>query len=218
MFMSEKTKVLIAEDEGIIREALCMLVNSYDGMTVAGEASNGREAVETSLKTRPDVILMDLKMPLMDGIEAAKKIKSVFPDIKIIALTAVSDGRMMTDALSEGFDGFVIKKGSGGELKNAIRSVMDGRRYICSEAAIIIADSYLAEKKKKSLNPFTNLSNVELEILNLICGGLRAQEIAKKLGISKKTVEKYRDNLRLKTGSATAAELVAAYLEFKRTS
>jgi DNA-binding NarL/FixJ family response regulator len=212
--MSEKTRIVVAEDEGIIREALCLLVNSYDGMEIVGEASNGEQALELAASLIPDIILMDLKMPVLDGVETTRVIKSSLPGIKIIALTAVTDGKKVTESLSAGVDGFVIKKGSGGELKTAINSVLGGRRYICPEAAIIIADSYLAERNRNT-SPFANLSNVESTILNLICEGLRATEIATRLGISKKTVEKYRDSLRFKAGVSTAAELAAAYIKFR---
>jgi len=212
--MSTKTKIVIAEDEGIIREALCLLVNSYEGMEIIAEASNGEQAAQLVANSNPDIVLMDLKMPAMDGVEATRIIKERFPGVKIIALTAVTDGRRVTEALSAGVDGFVIKKGSGGELKTAITSVLGGRRYICPEAAIIIADSYMAERNK-NISPFLNLNKVESNILNLICEGLRATEIASRLGISKKTVEKYRDTLRFKAGVSTAAELAAAYIKFK---
>jgi two-component system invasion response regulator UvrY len=215
--MSEAIKILIAEDEGIIREALSLLINSFEGVKTVGEATTGEEAVGKTLELMPDLVLMDLRMPGMSGVEATRLIKEKNPGIKIMALTAATEGKMITDALSAGADGFVIKKGSGAELKNAIFSVLGGRRYICPEAAIIIAESYMTEKRKNS-SPFTNLNRTEKDILDLICQGMRAVDISAKLGISKKTVEKYRDSLRMKVGAATAAELVAAYLEFKRTS
>jgi two-component system invasion response regulator UvrY len=212
--MAEILKILIAEDEGIIGEALCFLVNSFNGMKAIGLVTNGEEALRMAGADPPDVILMDIKMPVIDGVEATRIIRKKYPQIRIIALTSVTDGKLVTDALSAGVDGFVIKKGPGTELQTAILSVIEGRRYICSEAAIIIADSYLAEKQK-GINPFTHVTRVEREMLELICLGMSASEIAKKLSISKKTVEKYRDNLRLKTGTGNVAELAAAYIKHK---
>jgi DNA-binding NarL/FixJ family response regulator len=210
-------RILIAEDDELIRKAFVLLVQTFEGVEVSGEAANGVEAVKMALKLKPDVILIDLIMPEMDGIQAAKNIKAILPDIRIIALTVVEKGPEITEGLSAGIDGYILKKASPQELDAAIKTVAEGKRYICPQIAGYIADAYLSEQKIKE-SPFNKVTPREMEVLELVCKGKRAKEISTILKISVKTAEKHRDNLRHKLGVDTTAELVTAYMKHKSGS
>jgi len=207
-------RILIAEDDELIRKAFVLLVQTFKGVEVSGEAANGIEAVEMALKLKPDVVLIDLIMPEMDGIQAAKNIKAILPDIRIIALTVVEEGPEIIEGLSAGIDGYLLKKASPHELDDAIKTVAFGKRYICPQIADYIADAYLTEQKIKE-SPFNRVTPREMQVLELVCKGKRAKEISTILKISIKTAEKHRDNLRHKLGADTTAELVTEYMKHK---
>lgn len=206
-------RVVIVEDEELIREAICMLIGSLNGVMVAGFAADGREALRVVAEQSPDVVLMDLRMPVMDGIEATKRIKEKYPFIKVLALTAHNDINEISRGVESGVNGYVLKKLSSRELLVAIETVMEGKNYYCPEVAEVMAKAYLKERDRRH-SPVLTLSPRELEVIKLIAVGLRTKEIAGKLGISEKTVEKHRCNLRLKLGATTSAEMMRKYLEF----
>jgi DNA-binding NarL/FixJ family response regulator len=204
-------RILIAEDEEIIRKAICLLVGSFPGMNVVGEAKDGREAVALAGELAPDVILMDLVMPILDGVKATREIKKARPSTKIIALTALGRGREIADGLASGLDGYLLKKASAEDLRTAIETIAAGGRYICPEVADSIAETF---KTMNNVGPDADrrISRRESQVIELLSQGCRAKEIALRMGISVRTVEKHRDNLRRKFGAETIAELVAAYV------
>jgi DNA-binding NarL/FixJ family response regulator len=204
-------KILIAEDEGLIRKAFKMLVQSFASVEVIGEAKDGKEAVQLAQAKIPDAILMDLLMPVMNGIEATREIKSILPQIKVIALTVVEDGPEITEGLAAGIDGYLLKKATPEELKDAIITVMSGKRYICPLIAGHIADAFL-DISRNIESPFNKVTPREMEVLECICNGKRAKEIAAILGISVKTAEKHRDSLRHKLHADTTVELMKAFI------
>lgn len=207
-------KILISEDEELVRKAFKLLVQSFDGVEVIGEAADGKQAVKLAKSKKPDVILMDMLMPVMNGIEATREIKSSQPQIKVIALTVVEDGPEILEGLSAGIDGYLLKKATPLELEDAIKTVMAGNRYICPRIASHIADAYLNASKNVE-SPFAKVTPRELEVLECICNGNRAKEIASILGISVKTAEKHRDSLRHKLHADTTVELMKAFLNYK---
>ena len=182
-------KILIAEDDELVRKAFKLLVQAFDGIEVIGGAANGEEAIKLALKYKPDVILMDMLMPVMNGLASARKIKSIMPETKIIALTVVEEGPEITEGLTAGINGYLLKKATPKELEDAIKTVMTGKRYICPQIASYIADAYI-EASRHIESPFKKITPREIEVLECICNGKRTKEIASILGISVKTAEK----------------------------
>lgn len=213
--MKSTIRVVIVEDEAVIREALCFLVASFGFMEVVGQAADGREAVTTVECTSPDVVLMDLCMPVMDGMEATRAIKKIRPKTKVLALTGLSAGTEILAGLAAGIDGCVLKRTSHRELQRAIETVFTGRRFLCTEVRECLAKAYLSEQERTS-SPLEAITVREQEVLELVCAGMRAKEIAAKLGVSVRTVEKHRDSLRLKCRAETTAELAVIYLKWKK--
>lgn len=207
-------RILIAEDEGLVRKAFKMLVQSFDGVEVIDEAADGKEAVQLAQTEKPDVILMDMLMPVMNGIEATREIKSILPQTKVIALTVVESGPEIFEGLAAGIDGYLLKKATPHELEDAIKTVMAGNRYICPHIAGHIAEAYL-DASRKIESPFAKVTPREMEVLECICNGKRAKDIAANLGISVKTAEKHRDSLRHKLHADTTVDLMKAFLNNK---
>jgi DNA-binding NarL/FixJ family response regulator len=209
-----KTKILIVDDDAIIRSALRLLVESFESYYVIGEAENGIKAVELTREHTPDIVLMDLLMPVMDGIDATRGIKSVSPGTKVIALTVVENSPKIAEGLAAGIDGYLLKKSTASDLKAAIPSVMAGKRYICPQVAGHIIDIYFPRQWKKGV-PAGQISSREKEVLELLCEGKRTKDIAEKLNISINTVEKHRNSLLRKYGAKTSAELTSMYMKSK---
>ena len=197
-------KIIIADDHVIFRKGLRTILNEINDIKVVAEASNGHELFEILKKQEVDVILMDINMPVMDGIEATKKVLAKYPDIKIIALTMheeIGYFNKMTDA---GADGFLLKKTTKDELERAIQRVMDNETYF-SEEFIGNINKY-AKQKSKTSN--IKLSDREVEVLELICKGYSNTEISKFLGLSSRTIDGHRSRLYEKTGAKNAPNLV----------
>ncbi|MFZ4856241.1 MAG: response regulator transcription factor [Desulfuromonadaceae bacterium] len=203
-------RILVVEDDELIQAAFCLLVQSFEGVELAGKASTGVEAVEQARLRKPDLILMDLRMPDMDGVEATKLIKAVQPKIKVIALTALEDPLEITRALEEGLDGFLLKRASPRELTLAIETVVAGEQYLSPQVSAIIAKAYLDERSRKHA-PAPLLTPREKQVVTRIADGMRVKHIAEKMEISERTVEKHCEQARRKLKAATTAEMVAIW-------
>ncbi|MCX8095006.1 MAG: response regulator transcription factor [Caldisericia bacterium] len=211
--MNEKIKILIVDDQKLIREGLKALLQMEDGFCVIGEASNGKEAYELYIKLKPDIVLMDIQMPVMNGVEAIKKIKEVDSQAKIIILTTFDDDQYVYDGLKSGALGYILKDISIEKLSETIRIVYEGGALI--EPSItkkILSELSKIEKpqiKKEAL--IEELSLRELEILKLISKGYTNQDIADKLNLSVGTVKNYVTIILQKIGARdrTEAALIA---------
>ena len=181
-----------------------MILDSMPDFSVVGEASNGVEFLESYKAADPDVILLDISMPEMDGIEAARIALSENPELKIITLSMYGEQEYYSKMLENGVRGFMLKDSDISEVKIAIRTVAEGGNYFSTE----LLRNIIFAKKKSLLNGDEELSDREMEVLIEICRGLLNTEIAEKLCISKRTVEKHRSNLLLKTNSKNTAGLV----------
>lgn len=206
---TKKIKIFIADDHAITREGIKTMLSIHDDMAFAGEASNGLEAVELCRKIKPDIILMDLDMPIMDGASAAKIIKEENPDVKIIALTSFADKKMVKDAFKAGATGYILKNISPAELAPAIRDSFSGRVSLSHEAATVLFDEI------KSPSGEFNLSEQELKILDLLAKGYSNKKISEILYISHHTVKFHISNILSKLGASTRAEASAIAIKKK---
>ena len=206
--MENKLSIVLADDHTILREGLRALLTADSQFEVVGEARDGREAVRCVEKLGPDLLLMDLSMPRMSGMEAIREIKKRYPETKIIALTVHKTEEYLLTTLQAGADGFVLKDATHDELIMAIKNVMGGKSYLSPGVSEKIIEGYLKGKQStQSLSSWETLSQREREVLKLIAEGYKNKEIAEDLCISLKTVEKHRANLMKKLDLHNAAAL-----------
>lgn len=206
--MENKLSIVLADDHTILREGLRALLTSDPNFEIVGEARDGREAVRCVEKLGPDLILMDLSMPRMSGMEAIREIKKRYPETKIIALTVHKTEEYLLTTLQAGADGFVLKDATHDELNMAINNVMGGKSYLSPGVSEKVIEGYLQGKQStQSLSSWESLSQREREVLKLIAEGYKNKEIAEDLCISLKTVEKHRANLMKKLDLHNAAAL-----------
>jgi DNA-binding NarL/FixJ family response regulator len=203
MERSEIIRVIIVDDHLIFRKGLTTILNEIEDVKVVGEASNGNELLDLLRKQMADIIFMDIKMPVMDGIEATRKVLQKYPDLRIIALTMFEEVSYFNEMIDAGAFGFLLKKTTTEELDKAIRLVLSGDTYF-SEEFMNTVNKYLKPR------PATNilLTEREQEVLELICKGWSNPEISKYLGISQRTVDGHRAKLFEKTGAKNAPHLV----------
>ncbi|KPK96472.1 MAG: histidine kinase [Omnitrophica WOR_2 bacterium SM23_72] len=212
--MKKQYCVVIAEDHTILREGLRALLSSQQGLKVVGEAQDGREAIRCVQNSAPDVILMDLSMPRMNGLDAIREIKKTNPDTKIIALTVHKTEEYVLATLQAGADGYVLKDATHSELVMAIMNVLGGNRYLSPGVSEKVIDGYLKGRGAlKSQSAWDTLTQREREILKLIAEGYKNKDIADYLCISLKTVEKHRTNLMNKLDLHNVAALTALAID-----
>jgi len=206
--MPDKIHIVLAEDHTILREGLKALLSSDPEFEIIAEAEDGREAVRCVEKLGPDLILMDLSMPRMSGMEAIREIKKRFPATRIIALTVHKTEEYLHTTLRAGADGYVLKDATHDELVLAIKNVIRGKSYLSPGVSERVIEGYLEGKESVIPDsPWETLSQREREVLKLIAEGYKNREIAGDLCISLKTVEKHRANLMKKLDLHNAAAL-----------
>ena len=204
----ETLRIVLAEDHTILREGLRALLSADPNFEIIGEAQNGREAVRCVEKLEPDLVLMDLSMPRMSGMDAIREIKRRYPEVKIIALTVHKTEEYLLTTLKAGADGYVLKDATHEELVMAIKNVMGGKSYLSPGVSEKIIVGYLeGRESNRTASPWETLSQREREVLKLIAEGFKNKEIAEDLCISLKTVEKHRANLMKKLDLHNAAAL-----------
>ena len=201
--MSDRVKILLADDHTIVRQGLKLILSAHPDMEVVGEAANGREAVEMADKLRPDVVLMDVQMPELNGIEATKKMVAAQPRIRILVLSMHKESVYVREILKAGARGYILKDAIDTELLNAVRSVAKGDGYISPAVA-----GALNETAKNAANAVDLLSTREREVLLLIAEGKTNKEIATKLNLSVYTVDSHCGKIMEKLNLHSAGELV----------
>jgi len=201
-------KIVVVDDHGIVRDGLCLLIEQQDDMEVIDEAADGREAVELVRKLKPDVVLMDVTMPGLNGIEATRQIVREDHNVKVLALSGYSNKGFVTDMLKAGASGYILKDSLVGELIRAIYAVTAGQRYLCPKVAGIVVDDYIHAGEPKSYKPLLDrLTGKERELLQLLAENKSNKEAARLLHVSIKTVDARRRDLMSKLGMSGIAEL-----------
>ena len=212
--MAERKHIVIAEDHTILREGLRSLLGSSGDYEVVGEAADGLDAIRCAERYDPDVILLDLAMPRMNGMAAIKEIKRVSPETKILTLTVHKSEEYILEAFQSGADGYCLKDASHQELLMAIKSVLSGKTYLSPGISERVLEGYLEGRKSlKPTSSWATLTQREREVLKLIGEGYKNKEIADYLCISVKTVEKHRANLMRKLDLHSASALTAYAIE-----
>ena len=202
-------KIIIVDDHAVVRSGISMLLENQENMVIVGEASNGREALDMVPLLNPDVIIMDLTLPDISGIEVTRRLKSDSPNVKIVALTIHEDEHYFFEMLAAGADGYVPKRAAADDLIKAIQFAADGEVYIYPSLAKILVKDFLLSPEGPTISTNqTILSAREEEVLELLANGLSNEEIANGLMISKHTVARHRENLMRKLGLHSRTELV----------
>ncbi len=208
-----KIQLMLVDDHEMVREGLVVFLSSQPDFEVIDQAGNGQEALEKLKQRQPDVILMDLIMPVMDGIEATQRVKFLYPQIEIIALTSFIDDEKVVAAIKAGVSGYIMKDVNPIELAQAIRSAAEGEVFLVPAAARFLAKKMRPDflNAKDSNRSLENLTNREIEVLTWVAKGLTNQEIATRLTISIKTVKVHVGNIlqKLKLDNRVQAVLYA---------
>lgn len=200
-------KILLADDHKIVRDGLRALIEKQSGMEVIAEAGDGRSTVQLVQELLPNVVIMDIAMPDMNGIEATRQITATAPNVKIVALSMHSDKRFVAEMLKAGASGYLLKDCAFEELDNAIRAVIANRTYLSPKIADIIIKDYTRLFPKTEFSVFSILTLREREVLQLLAEGKKTKGISSSLNISAKTVETYRKQLMDKLDIHSIAEL-----------
>ena len=209
--MPENIRVLIADDHTMVRNGLMMILSSYSDIELVGQAANGHEAVELGQSLHPDVILMDLLMPEMDGVTAAATLQRTHPEIHVIALTSFKEDELIYAAMKAGIVGYLMKDCTADELVNAIRDAHNGKTTITPDvmqAALRVAEHTASGRKYR-------LSERERDVLRLVVRGFSNRQIAHNLTVSELTVKFHVSNVLSKLGVATRSEAVALAVQHK---
>ncbi|HRQ24678.1 MAG TPA: response regulator transcription factor [Anaerolineales bacterium] len=208
--MSKLIRVMLVDDHTMVRKGLVTFLNAFDDLQLAGEAESGAEAIQLCGEVLPDVVLMDMVMPDMDGATATRIIRQQFPEVQIIALTSFKEGGLIKNALEAGAIGYLLKDISAAELAKAIRSAHAGRATLSPEAA-----QSLVETSNLPPPPGLDLTEREREVLALMIEGLNNVQIAGRLTVSPSTIKSHVSNILSKLGVASRTEAVTLALRNK---
>ena len=204
-----KIHILLVDDHTILRAGLKMMLNAQPDMDVVGEAHEGRQAIQEVQRLRPDIVLMDITMPDMNGIEATRQIKKILPDVKVLVLTMHENDEYVFQALRAGAAGYILKEAADTDLISALRVVQNGNFYLSPTAQSVMVGDYLqrvhAGEEKDS---YSSLTEREREILKLVAEGYTNNQMAERLVISPKTVDTHRTHIMDKLNLHSRAELV----------
>lgn len=201
-------RVLLADDHIMVRQGLRALLDAEPDIQVVGEASDGWETIQQAETLRPDVILMDLTMPRLNGLEATRRLEKSLPEIKILALTMHTNEEYVREVLRAGAAGYILKEAAVSELVQAVRVVAKGESYLCPAASKVLVEDLVRGRQWTGDTLFDTLTPREREVLQLIGEGYTNSEIARRLSISVKTVETHRAQLRRKLNIHDRAGLI----------
>ena len=211
--MKSKTRILIADDHPLLREALCKVFSNQKDMEIVGQASNGEEAIDLASQLKPDILVMDIIMPKLDGLEASRQIKKIAPNTAILILTAYDDDNYVLGLLEAGATGYLMKSAKGQDLVEAVRAIRSGESVLHPKIIekllkqVMFKPAGTAEHKIKDL-----LSDREMEMLKLLATGMSNKEIAEKLCLSLRTVKAHMSNIFTKMNVASRSEALVEAL------
>lgn len=202
-----KVRVLLADDHTIFREGLRALLSLEKNIRVVGEADNGAEALRLSQALKPHVVVMDIGMPDLNGVEATRKIMETVPDVRVLGLSVHKDRRFVMGMLGAGAKGYLLKNCAGEELVHAIRKVMAGEIYVCGQVSGVVVDEYVRQVQGGGEPSLLALTEREREVVRWLALGQHNKQIAASLGLSEKTVETHRQHAMEKLGLHSIADL-----------
>jgi DNA-binding NarL/FixJ family response regulator len=201
-------RVLVADDHTIVRQGLVGILKASPDMEVVAEASDGSEAVQMSLKTKPDVVVLDVSMPRLSGIEAARRIHEALPAARILVLTMHDDEEYILKMVRAGASGYLLKDGAASELLAGIRNLKAGKTHFGPHAAKALEEAFARDRPSEPADPYERLTDREREVFQLVVEGKTNAEIGEMLFISAKTVDNHRTRLMEKLGLHSAAEVI----------
>lgn len=201
------TRILLADDHEIMRDGLRAILASEENFEIVGEAENGREAARLARTLMPDVVIMDIGMPDLNGVEATRQIKTQSSGVEVIALSMYADKGYVLGILEAGASGYVLKSGAYDELQRAINAVSQGKHYLSPDIAQMVVDAQARAPSEAGTTPRTGLGPREREIVQLLAEGHTSPEIARRMHISARTVETHRRNIMRKLDLHSVAEL-----------
>lgn len=213
--MTLKIRILIADDHTLLRNGITALLEDDEDIVVVGEASDGREAVRLAGQLKPNVVLMDIAMPLLNGLEATRQIKHEHPEINVLVLTMYDNEEYFREMLEAGASGYIIKRAAATELVNAIRAVYRGEAVLSPAITRLLLEDYLNHDLRSEKDDPNALSSREREVLQLIAEGKTSREIADILNLSVKTVQSHRTNLMQKLDLHDRGELIKYAIQKK---
>jgi DNA-binding NarL/FixJ family response regulator len=200
-------RLLVADDHEVVRKGLCAILQEQEGWVVAAEANDGREAVSRAIEVKPDIAIMDIGMPVLNGLEATRQILRNIPRVKVLVLTVHDSDSVIREAIDAGAHGYLLKTDAGADLIHAVESLQSNKTFFTAKAAKILLEGYLpgnvAPKGKNDL-----LTHRQREILQLLAEGKSSREVALSLNLSVKTIETHRSNIMQRLDCHTVTELV----------
>jgi two-component system response regulator NreC len=207
--MLNTIRIMLADDHTIVRQGLARLLNDQPDLKVVGQAVNGRAAVDMALELQPDIVIMDIAMPRMNGIEAAKRIRKKLPVTKILILSMYSHEHYIHELLEAGISGYLLKDSSGRDIINAIHAAMNDETFLSPSISKVLVDTYRSPRKSSSsAERYKQLSNREREVFQLIAEGHSTRQIADMLYVSISTIKSHRAKIMEKLGIETPVKLV----------
>jgi len=201
------TKVLLVDDHEIMREGMSALLRKYSEFEVIGLASDGREAIEMVAQLHPDVVIMDVGMPNLNGVDATRQLISAHPNLKIMALSAHSDGSVVVKMIRAGAAGYMLKESAFEELVEGLNTLMEGKTFLCKKISKVVFSEYVDLVSNSKAMKGNGLTNREREVLQLVAEGKTTKEIAELLQLSTKTIDSHREHIMEKLGIRNIAGL-----------
>ena len=206
----KKLRILIADDHELVRRGARGVLHSRHGWRVVGEAANGRDAIEKTIKLKPDVAVLDISMPELDGVEVVRKIREAVPDTKVLVLTMHESDQMVQRALDAGAHAYILKSDLTGTLPKAVKAIAEGNRFLTPKVSEIVLEGFLKTKNRPQQGERARARTTprELEVIRLLAEGKANKEISALLGITVRTVETHRAKIMLKLGLHSLADLI----------
>lgn len=201
------TKVLIVDDHEIMREGMSALLRKYSEFEVVGQAADGRQALGMTEQLRPDIVIMDVGMPNLNGIDATKQLVSLHSGVKVMALSTHSDGAVVAKMIKAGASGYMLKESAFEELVEGLNTLLEGKTFLCNKISKVVFSEYVGMVTNPKVKNGDGLTNREREVLQLVAEGHTTREIAKVLELSTKTIDSHREHIMEKLGIRNIAGL-----------